>query len=109
MLQKVGQDFSTSICLNLLPGIDLSGGIYQIYIQYTTDVGGITTMHSIVQNTSHENLNVIFGKDVRNVSFQISEYYSSSYNSKRYYEYNMRVDRLILLNLAYKLLKDPSM
>lgn len=49
-IQSIGQDFTTVVKLNVLPGIFLKRGIYQTNIQYLTDTGGTITMHHMSQN-----------------------------------------------------------
>ena len=106
-LQHIGQDFTTTVKLNMLPGIKLPRGVYQTNIQYTTDSGGNMTIHHISQNmhggTTTE-LEYIVGQDVRHLTFQIYCHNSFPTNPLINYSYSIRVDRLILLNIALKLL-----
>ena len=105
--QHIGQDFTTSVKLNLLPGISLKRGVYQMELQYVTDTGGITTMHHMSHNMlsgTPEELTAIVGRDVRHISFKINTHNSFPAAGVFYYRYDLRVDRLILLNLAYKLI-----
>ena len=107
MLQTIGQDFTTKITLNLLPGFVLPRGIYQMEIQYITDTGGNITMHHISQNMMTGTANdyeVIVGRDVRSIEFRMHCHNSFPSRPLIYYRYQMRIDRLILLNLAVKLL-----
>ena len=108
MNQHIGEDFNTYSTLNVLPGIKLPRGIYQSNIQYVTDVGGNITMHHISQNMmsgNEKDLIYIIGRDVRSIDFHIFCHNSYPTTPLVHYRYQMRVDRLILLNLAIKLLK----
>jgi hypothetical protein len=94
--------------LDLLPGIKLPPGIFQTQIQYITDVGGMITMHHMSENMLSSTKNkYIIGNDVREISFQI--YYHNSFptNPLINHAYTLRIDRLIMLNLACKLIKKP--
>jgi hypothetical protein len=107
-VQHIGQDFSTSVKLNILPGLKLKRGIYQTNIQYVTDTGGLITIHHMTQNMHSgigEEMFYVFGRDVREITFQIYCHNSYPTNPLVNYRYTMRLDRLILLNLAARLLK----
>ena len=107
MINKLGENFTTQIKLNLLPGISLPRGIYQMEIQYITDTGGNITMHHISQNMMTGTANdyeVVVGQDVRSIDFRMHCHNSFPSHPLIYYRYQMRIDRLILLNLAVKLL-----
>lgn len=105
-IQHIGQDFTSKVKLNMLPGISIKSGIYQTHIQYVTETNGVVTMHNISQNlvNRRENFDAVVGKDVKYITFQI---YSGGYppaSTSLNYQYSLRVDQLILLNLAVKLL-----
>lgn len=105
---RIGQDFTTQFKMNLLPGIVLKRGIYQTNIQYQTEYNGLITMHNISQNMhggTDAELTAIFGRDVRYIDFQIYCHNSFPTNPLVNYRYQLRIDHLILLNLAVKLLK----
>lgn len=105
MINHLGQDFSTKVKLNMLPGFKLLRGIYQMEIQYVTDIGGNITMHHMTQNMMRETeFEAYIGKDVRHVSVQIHCHNSFPTNPLIAYRYEMRIDRLILLNIAIKFL-----
>jgi len=106
-LNSIGQDFSSVVRLDILPGIYLKRGIYQTNIQYVTDTGGCLTMHHMSQNMhggTNEELIYNFGCDVREFTFEIYCHNSFPTSPLLHIKYSMRVDRLILLNLAAKLL-----
>lgn len=107
-IQHIGQDFTTAYSVYMLPGISLKRGIYQTEIRYVTDTAGVITMHHMSQNMldgSEKELTYKIGRDVREISFQVHCHNSYPTNPLVCYRYTMRVDRLILLNLAVKLLK----
>ena len=106
-IQHLGEDFTTSVKLNLLPGIKLPRGIYQMNVQYFTSYSSNVTMHHMSQNmlgNNPEELNCIVGRDVRDINIQICCHNSFPTSPLINYNYYMRIDRLILLNLAIKLL-----
>lgn len=106
MINHLGQDFTTKVKLNMLPGFKLPRGIYQMEIQYITDIGGNITMHYMTQNMMRESeFEAIVGRDVRSVEVRIHCHNSFPTSPLIAYRYQMRIDRLILLNLAAKLLK----
>ena len=100
MIEHVGQDFTTKIKLNLLPGIKLPRGYYQSSIQYLTDTNGTITHHHQSMMTDGKNLEVIVGRDVRSIEFTIYCHNSFPTSPLIYYRYNMRIDRLLMLNIA---------
>lgn len=105
--QHIGQDFTSQISLNLLPGISLPRGIFQSHIQYITDIGGLITLHNMSNNmmgSDKKDLTYIIGRDVRSIDFHIYCHNSFPTRPLVQYRYNMRIDQLILLNLAVKLL-----
>lgn len=106
-IQHLGEDFTTSVRLNLLPGIQLPRGVYQMHIQYFTNIGGNMTVHHMSQNMmagTSEELTAIIGRDVRDINVQIYCHNSYPTNPLINYQYYMRIDRLILMNFAIKLL-----
>lgn len=104
MLQTIGQLFSCYYKLNLLPGVKLSPGLYQVNIRYTTDIGGQTTMHHISSNSRWNDDMLVYkvGHDVVFIDFEVRSLDSKNPVS---YQYIARIDDLILLNLALKFLK----
>lgn len=109
-IQHLGEDFTTSVRLNLLPGIKLPRGIYQMNVQYFTNISGNITVHHMSQNMlsgKSEDLTAIIGRDVRDINVQIFCHNSFPTNPLINYQFYMRIDRLILMNLATKLLNLP--
>lgn len=107
MTNKIGQDFSTAIKLHLLPSILLPRGQYQSQIQYVTDTAGMITMHhsSYITGGDPDDFLAIVGRDVREISLLITSMnYKSSAAQPLVYQYTLRVDKLIMLNLACILL-----
>lgn len=105
-INHIGEDFTTKVKLNMLPGFVLPRGIYQMEIQYLTELGGNITMHHMHQNMMRETeFETIVGRDVRHVDVRIHCHNSFPTNPLIAYHYQMRIDRLILLNLAVKLLR----
>lgn len=105
---RIGQDFTSEFRINLLPGITLKRGIYQTNIQYQTEYNGMITMHNVSQNMhggTLTELEAVIGRDVRYIDFQIYCHNSFPTIPLVHYRYQMRIDHLILLNLAVKLLK----
>jgi len=109
MNQSIGQDFTREIHLSLMPGFSLPRGVYQYEIQYITDTGGVISMHHISENMVGPNikndLQFRIGCDVRNISFKLNCHNSFPTNPLVYYNYDLRIDRLIMWNLAVRLLK----
>ena len=98
MIQHIGNDFTSGVRLNLLPGIKLRKSFYRIDMQYVTDTAGNLSMHSM-SSMDDGSLVMKFGRDV--LEFKIVIH---NLNSAEQYAYSMRVDHLILLNLAHQLL-----
>ena len=105
MIQRLGNDFTKSIKLNLLPGITLARGYWRADIRFMTDVNGITTFHHGVYNHGGQakDFDAIVGQDVREITFMCYRHNSFPGNPNTYIEYTLRVDRLLLLNFIYKL------
>lgn len=106
MKQHIGEDFTKQIELNLFPGVDIPrGSTYQVTIVYQTYVNGNITMHNQTMITDSRDLNVIVGRDVRHIDVMMSSMYVSRVIPKDItFSYGLRIDRLILLNLAHQLL-----
>ncbi len=108
-IQHVGQDFTTQVKLNLLPGIkELPRGVFRTDIQYVTETAGTVTMHHMSQNMmgnkSHD-FDIIVGRDVKYLDVHIYCHNSFPSNPLISYRYHLRVDQLLMLNMAVKLLK----
>ncbi len=99
---RIGEDFSKAIVLNLLPNNALPRNIYQVDMSYVTQYGGNITMHHMSTVSDGKDLDMLFGRDVLEVTFCIQNQGS---NPMVHFHYSLRVDRLILLNLALKLLR----
>lgn len=106
MTNKIGQDFTTAIKLHLLPSILLPRGYWQTTIQYVTDTAGIITMHHSSYNSGGDpdDFMAVVGRDVREITLRVHRHNSFPGSPAIYYEYTLRVDRLIMLNLACMLL-----
>lgn len=108
-IQHVGQDFTTQVKMNLLPGIkQLPRGIFRTDIQYVTETSGTITMNHMsmnMQGNKSQDFDIIVGRDVRYLTVHIYCHNSFPSNPLISYRYSMRVDQLLLLNLAVKLLK----
>jgi hypothetical protein len=98
---KIGQNFTKKYNLDLLPGIKLPIGTYKTHIEYITDIGNSISMFYISRNVYRDIHTCTIGCDVREISLEIEELSNPAIN----YHYYLRVDRLILLNLAFKLTK----
>lgn len=99
-VEHVGQIFNRPIQLSLVPGLDLPSSYYQVHIQYTTELNTATINHNSAF-VSTSKLNIIMGNDVRSITVLINDLN----RAHTYYHYTIRVDHLILLNLAEKLIK----
>jgi hypothetical protein len=110
MTQHVGQNFTHQVKLNVLPGISLQRGTWQVNLTYVTydQVTHITNYNSMTYMSDGRDLEVVVGSDVRDITFQIHRVAGifTSVPTDSIYQYSMRIDRLILLNLAYKFLKN---
>jgi len=106
MIQKIGQDFTKSIKLNLLPGITLARGYWQADVRVVTDDNnGIMGFQHGTYNHGGEptDFDAIVGQDVREITFMCYRHNSYPGNPNTYIKYTLRVDRLLLLNFVYKL------
>lgn len=101
-MMRVGDDFTSSIILDVLPGADIPSGIYYVEIIYNNQYQfNHSTMHTPIKNK--KGLKIEFGKDVYSINLRIHK--PSLSNEIFKYEYIVRLDNLILLNLAYRLIK----
>lgn len=100
--QHIGNDFSTKITLNLFPFITFSRGSYHIQLSYVCIDGyQVTSMNAMSMFSDGRDLNFVFGRDVVEVSVLIQ----NPNMDAPYYSYSLRLDRLMLLNTAHKLLR----
>ena len=112
MINKFGSDFSTSYKLNLLPGITLPPGYLQTTVSFVSE--HFETAHTAYNSSqfNHGNepseLDCIVGRDVIYLALTTYRHNSFPGNPTVNYAYNLRVDQLILLNLACKLLGYPK-
>lgn len=108
MIQKVGQDFSKSIKLNLLPHIKVPTGYLRIRIDWiTNDPHQITQYNSTEFNGGNDTLDIIVGRDVHSITFWVHRHNSYPANPPVNYHTTIRIDHLLLLNLACKLINFP--
>ena len=105
-IQKLGQDFTNKFEMSLLPGIKLPRGYWQSQLQLVTDTAGVITMHHGTTNHSGEvsDFYAIVGQDVREITLMVHRHNSFPGNPDIVIRYTLRVDRLLLLNFAYRLL-----
>jgi hypothetical protein len=76
-------------------------------VSYTTECYGTTTFSHMTMNTDGRQLDAVIGADVYSIEFTIHPHNSFPISERAYYNYNLRIDRLLLLNLAVKLLNTP--
>lgn len=109
-MNRLGNDFLKEKYLNLLPFIQLPPGYLRTEISYVNH----NTKNTIINHSSfnhgpsREDLDCIVGQDVFMVEVMTHRHNSFPGNPQVFYKYTMRVDRLILLNLASKLLGYPK-
>lgn len=106
-IQKLGNDFTKSIKMNLLPGIKLSRGYWRSEIQFVThDQHDNMAFNygSWNHGGEHQDFDIIVGQDVREITFICHRHNSFPGYPNTYYKYTLRVDRLLLLNIVYKLI-----
>jgi len=95
---EIGQDFTKLVVVNLFPHIDIPRKTYLTTIEYTTNTGGIITMHHMSYLSDYRGFIATIGIDV--FSIKVSTHERSTSQVNNYLEYSLRVDQLILLNLA---------
>jgi hypothetical protein len=105
-IHKLGNDFTKSIKLNLLPGIKLAGGYWQTEITFVTTDKATTAYNSGTYNHGGlpTDFDVIVGQDVRDIQFRCYRHNSFPGNPNTYIRYSKRVDQILFLNLVYKLI-----
>lgn len=109
MKQIIGQDLSSQIELELLPGVHVPRGIYQVSIQWICE-GDKNTLHynnSTFMTDSRNRFPVVVGRDVHSIDYVVHCHNSFPTTPMFYCRAHMRVDHLILLNLALKFIKNP--
>lgn len=116
MIQSIGTEFSPNMmAIDLLPGIKLPKGQYVVDATSVSVDQKSNTIHNMTswQIYSAEGIFTHIGHDILYISVNI---YSHNYHitqnlqnlssfGQYQYSYSIRVDKLILLNIAAKLLK----
>ena len=103
---KIGQDFTSSIRINLFPHLDMPKNFYHSTIEYITNTNNTTTMHFCSFSSDNDGFDVEVGCDVYSMnvtSVPLKPYSAADIFS---YSYYLRLDHLILLNLANKLISN---
>ena len=103
-LHRIGHMFDREIKLNLLPHITLPRGMYTIRVDWMSHDKDNSQYNSAEFN-SGESTDVIFGSDVYSVEIWYRCHNSFPKNPMINIHQRIRIDRLILLNLAVKLIK----
>jgi hypothetical protein len=101
-IQRVGNDFTTSIKLDLVPHIKLPRGWIVLEYECTTDTIGY--MHTTINGISSSIME--FGRDVYSIKWRL--YCHNSFPTNPLLNIRspeITIGELILLNLACKLLK----
>ncbi|NDB87222.1 MAG: hypothetical protein EB127_31755 [Alphaproteobacteria bacterium] len=105
-MQKIGNIFINPLELNLIPGLLLTKGLYQVTMSSTLirldDPYSFETQNSSWHSRS--DMNVMFGDDVHSVVYTIN---SIDGYSGVYKHFRMTKSELILLNLANRFLNKP--
>lgn len=105
MIQFIGEDFSQQYKLNLNPGNDLPKGYFQIEITWVSIISTTQIQNFTSYNTFDSEVDIIVGKDVHNIDYKIRRHNSFPSGVLVNLFGSIRIDRLILLNLASKLIK----
>ena len=111
-MQHIGNKFDKTLILNLAPGLELSKySFYQVNIRYFSrdDSSKYPRFDSYsvsyyVNGHSLDDLNILVGSDVYEIDYSIQE---SNKAKLTVHQTHLRIDRLILLNLAVKLIRRP--
>lgn len=103
----IGQDFSSKMIINLLPGFNLAPGYWQVQLQYMSESSNNTMYHNetFMCGGKSEELKVVLGRDVRGINITIYRHNSFPGSSSGVINKSISVHELILLNLAQQLLK----
>lgn len=100
MIHYVGQNFSKSISLDLLPFIEIDSTKHVIVSMVYHDI-------NMYHSTSFQSIGIppkiAVGPDVHSIQYEVVV--MGGFNANLRYSGTIRVDRLILLNLAKQLLK----
>ena len=109
MIQHIGNNFGSKVKLNIFPGLTLPAGVWQVNISFVSydHITHMTThsSSSYMTNGRHDDFQILVGSDVYEIDFNCHRLAGAITASSNYYRFSMRVDRLILLNLAHRLLK----
>ena len=107
-MQTIGSDFKKFIIVNLIPGVDLPLSYWQVDFHYMTDSNGLTTYNAGSFNaySQEESWYVKIGQDVRDISITIHRHkvMLSKPTPNFIIHYKLRVDQLLMLNIAHRLL-----
>jgi len=105
-MNSIGNDFTKILHMNLIPGIKLHRGYWQVNISYVSNENGNTTYNNGTFNCGGESsdFDVLVGQDVRDITFTCYRHNSFPAYPNTYINYSLRVDRILFLNLIYKLL-----
>ena len=104
-INHIGNDFTQSFTLNLLPGIRFASGLLSVEILYASNIN-LTYNHTMFNVVANTEINIKVGRDVRDVIVTICSCYS--YQLPVIAQYTMRIDNLFLLNIASRLIKKPN-
>ena len=103
-IPKIGHYFPRETVLNLLPHLRVDRGYLRCRIDWISH-DQLTEFNSTEFNTDRDNLDIMVGSDVHSITVLLHRHNSFPSNTPIYYHYTIRIDHLILLNLAVKLLK----
>ena|SRR5665213_3191012 len=102
--QYIGHIFDKSIKLNLLPHMNLKPGYYTIRVDWVSHGTSRTEFNHTEFNTG-PSTDVIVGSDVYSMQFSYRCHDKFPTNPLININQNLRIDRLILLNFAVKLIR----
>jgi hypothetical protein len=104
----IGQDFSSKMKLNLLPGVHIQPGYWQVQIDYISESSNTTIYHNstfMAAGHRQQDYDVVIGIDVRNIHLTMHRHSPFPGSSSNIINKNLSVHALILLNFAHRLLK----
>ena len=107
--QHIGNDFSKSTILDLTNGNKLPPGYFSVIVNYLSeDKHGNSQYNQTSWNFfagTDEYVTINAGSDIYSIEVLITRHNSFPSGTPVVIRYSLRLDRLILLNLASKLLK----